>query len=316
MQKVLTQADIALITWSAIAPTNSQLCFKLVHEFGPVKALKWARSVTLELEFPDIDPFMSEEDKLTEKANLDMLRQELQRNLGSFNLAHELELLEQLGGHFITREDPDYPQGLYDLWETRPYVLYVLGQMPEELSNCVAIVGNSHDQSVDSSYLTSQLASELSHQGYTVVSNSNAGVALEAMLSTFYVNKAPVSTVVVMPSGLSNLYPPKNKEDLETLIQEKGCIVTEFIPSTPPSKQRIIASNRLTAALGIVNILIEATENSNAIEVIKIGQDIGRKIGVFPGPVTSEANKGSNKLIQEEAFAVLSNQDVLDLVTD
>jgi DNA processing protein len=71
--------------------------------------------------------------------------------------------------------------------------------------------------------------------------------------------------------------------------------------------------NRLIAALARATIVTEAPLKSGALITSSIAADIGRDVGVVPGPIDIPACAGSNRLLAEGATPILGPTDALSL---
>ena len=81
-------------------------------------------------------------------------------------------------------------------------------------------------------------------------------------------------------------------------------------PGSAPTKWRFLARNRLIAAHSRVSLVVEAGARSGSLNEAGHARTLGRKVAAVPGPVTSAASVGTNRLIQEGAALVTCADDV------
>ncbi len=71
---------------------------------------------------------------------------------------------------------------------------------------------------------------------------------------------------------------PKEHERLFEEISEKGCILSEYPPKTPPREYNFPKRNRLISALSDQLYVIDAGRNSGANATMESSMKYGRKV--------------------------------------
>lgn len=216
----------------------------------------------------------------------------------------ELALAQRAGAKVLTLDDPDYPAPLREI-PTPPPVLYMLGRWEPQDEYAVAIVGTRRCTSYGR-FVARKLAAELAAHGVTVVSGLAPGIdgaAHEGALSAG-------RTVAVLGSGLGKPY-PAGSERLIADIALRGAVVSEFPWETPGSHWTFPRRNRIIAGLARAVVVVEAPQRSGALITADCALAQGKEVLAVPGPITSDASQGTNRLLQEGAKLVLSTQDVL-----
>ncbi len=216
----------------------------------------------------------------------------------------ELLLAEQAGARVLTLDDPDYPAVLRDISATPP-VVYVLGSLEPEDTRAVAIVGTRRCTSYGR-FVAKRLASELAGQGVTVVSGLAPGIDAAAHEGALTSGR----TVAVLGTGLGNPYPAGSERRIQE-ISQRGAVLSEFPWMTRGSQWTFPRRNRIIAGLAQAVVVIEAPERSGALITADYALAQGKDVLAVPGPITSEASRGSNRLIQDGAKLVLSATDIL-----
>lgn len=199
----------------------------------------------------------------------------------------------------------DFPGRLRNIPDI-PRAIYLLGRLPEEEEVTVGIIG-ARDGTGYGKAIARRLAGELSHYGIGIVSGMAYGIdtaAHEGALS------AGGKTYAVLGSGADICYPAANRTIYEK-IKERGGIISEYAPGSPPLPHHFVERNRLLAGLSDVLIVIEAKERSGTFITVDRALEQGKQVFAVPGRITDPLSKGCNKLLQEGASLCLSTADIL-----
>jgi len=208
--------------------------------------------------------------------------------------------------HLIAWDDTDYPRALLDIGHAPP-VLFFIGR--RELLNrpAFAVVGSRH-ATPQGRMNAREFARALGEAGLTIVSGLALGIdaaAHEGALAT------DASTLAIIGTGADRVYPARNR-DLARRIAERGGIMTEFVPGTPPRKENFPRRNRLISGLARGVLVVEATLSSGSLITARWAGEQGREVFAIPGSIHSPFAKGCHKLIREGAKLVETARDVLE----
>ncbi|HEY3383241.1 MAG TPA: DNA-processing protein DprA [Vicinamibacterales bacterium] len=219
--------------------------------------------------------------------------------------AHDLAKAASLDILTIPWGDPRYPRLLGAIPDP-PLVLWLKGQ-PESLHRpCVAMVG-SRAASPYGLEVVSRLAGELAAAGATIVSGLARGVDSAGHRAAL---GADGDTVAVLGSGPDIVYPPEHGA-LAATIAERGALVSEWPPGTPPERFRFPARNRIISGLSLAVIVIEAAEKSGSLITAEFALSQGREVMAVPGSVLSGRHTGCHHLLRDGATLVETSGDVL-----
>lgn len=234
------------------------------------------------------------------------LAQRLEQVRGGVDLAAILDMINSQGIQVLTWEDERYPRRLKEI-DQPPPVLYLRGDLAVEDFWAVAVVGTRRVSGYGRQ-VTEELAATLAMNGITVVSGLARGVdgiAHQAAL------KAGGRTVAVLGCGVDRIYPPEHAA-LAARVVEKGALISDYPPGTPPDAANFPPRNRIISGLAIATVVVEAGETSGALITAKFANDQGREVFAVPGNILSPQAKGTNQLIAEGARPMLSGQDLLN----
>jgi len=213
--------------------------------------------------------------------------------------------IESQGIRILTWEDEAYPQRLKEI-DQPPPVLYVRGEyLPDDVF-AVAIVGTRRVTPYGRQ-ITEQLAAFLASNGMTVISGLARGVDAIAHQTSL---KAGGRTIGVLGSGVDKIYPPEHRSLAEQMI-ERGAIISDYAPGTPPDASNFPPRNRIISGLSLAVVVIEAGETSGALITAEFAAEQGREIFAVPGSILAPQSKGTNKLIQNGALPLLCVEDLM-----
>lgn len=225
------------------------------------------------------------------------------RNL---DLANQLRLFCQKEGvRIVTWADDEYPELLRNTSDN-PIALYVKGTIPE-YSYGVAVVG-SRECSEYGIKAASYFSAALANKGIPIISGGARGIDTAAHESCL---KAGGQTIAVLGCGIDVAYPAENKE-LFNRIAEKGAVISEYPPGTPPLAYNFPARNRIVVGLSHGVLVTEARRKSGALITAHIAADEGREVFAVPGNIFSGRSLGCHDLLRKGAKMAETVQDILE----
>jgi DNA processing protein len=155
---------------------------------------------------------------------------------------------------------------------------------------------------------TLQIVKGLVDSNLTIVSGMARGIDTIAHESTLSMNG---STIAVLGCGIDVVY-PKSNHDLWERIGEKGVLVSEFNPGTPPEAYNFPRRNRIISGLSAATIVVEAGERSGSLITADYALQQGREVFAVPGPITSPLSSGTFKLLRDGAVPARSGLEIAE----
>ena len=219
----------------------------------------------------------------------------------------ECRRIEAANVRLLTFLDADYPRRLFEIGDPPP-LLYLRGIIPA-WEPAIAVVG-SRRATREGLKAAERLSSELAAVGALVVSRLARGIDTAAHRGALAGGGA---TVAVLGCGVDVDYPPENRELAEQLSRN-GCIISEFPMTTQPLAEHFPRRNRIISGLSRGVLVVEAVEKSGSLITARYALDQGREVLAVPGPISTPACRGSNRLIKEGAQLVDCVEDILDAV--
>lgn len=209
----------------------------------------------------------------------------------------------------LIRSDSGFPSLLAAI-PSAPLVLYCRGSLECLKDPSVAIVGTRHPTPYGDR-AARMLAEGLAGLGITTVSGLARGIDTAVHEASL---KGGAKTIAVMGTGMDQIYPPEN-EKLAERISVNGVVVTEFRDGTPPLAACFPQRNRIISGLSLGTVVIEARERSGALITARFAAEQGKEVFAVPGPITSKASAGPNRLIQQGAKLVEDVEDILEEIS-
>lgn len=205
----------------------------------------------------------------------------------------------------LRRSDAEYPALLLPV-PTAPDTLHVRGRLVDGDALAVAIVGSRRATPYGLD-VAETLAADLAARGVTIVSGLARGIDSAAHRGALRVGGR---TIAVLGSGVDVVYPPENQRLADEIV-ERGALVSQFEPGTPPLPHNFPTRNSVIAGLSLAVVVVEAAERSGSLITARLAAELGREVLAVPGRVTAAESRGANRLIQDGAALALGWEDVI-----
>jgi DNA processing protein len=221
-------------------------------------------------------------------------------------VGNDLRWLEAEHHYLVTLTDPVYPDLLKQLSDP-PAGLFVSGN-PALLSTPQLAVVGSRNPTPYGRETAESFARHLSTCGLTITSGLAAGI--DAASHRGALQSSAGLTVAVCGTGLDIVY-PRSSEALAREIEQRGALVSEFPPGTPPRKHHFPRRNRIISGLSLGTMVVEATLGSGSLITARMAGDQGREVFAIPGSIHNPMAKGCHQLIRQGAKLVDTADDIL-----
>jgi len=220
-------------------------------------------------------------------------------------LRRNYEAAKKKGISMLCRESDGYPKRLKHIF-LPPLMIYVYGNLPQEDIPVLAVIG-ARNCSVYGEEIAGSFSGRLSAAGVQIVSGMARGI--DAAAGRAAINEAG-SAYAVLGSGVDVCYPKENKL-LYSRLKERGGVISEEIPGTPPVSWNFPKRNRIISGLSDAVFVVEARENSGSLITVSYALEQGKEIYAVPGRIYEKLTEGTNRLIQEGAYLVREPEDIL-----
>ncbi|HZN13415.1 MAG TPA: DNA-processing protein DprA [Acidimicrobiales bacterium] len=189
-----------------------------------------------------------------------------------------------------------------------PPVLYWRGDLAVLDRPRVAIIGTRRCTHYGRQ-VAARLGRDLAEAGVAVVSGLALGIDGAAHTGALAASGgAPV--VGVVGSGLDVVYPRRHARLWED-VGSRGLLVSEAPPGAAPEPWRFPARNRIIAALAQAVVVVESHPAGGSNHTVAAAIDRSVPVLAVPGPITSSASAGANRLLAEGCPPVTHVDDVL-----
>lgn len=199
-----------------------------------------------------------------------------------------------------------YPR-LLEKIKKAPQELYFEGNESVLNMPCVTVVGsrNMTDYGRD---VTREIVKELCLAGICVVSGLAVGIDTIAHQTCLdYGGK----TVAVLGCGLNKVFPAENKGLYKDIINNGGCVISEYEPNTIAQKRFFPERNRIVSGLSLATVVIEATYRSGTSITAKCALEQGRKLFCIPNSIGNKNSAGIINLLKSGATLVTDGKEIL-----
>ncbi len=193
-----------------------------------------------------------------------------------------------------------------------PEKLYIKGNLPEENTICLCIVG-ARKNSLYGEEVCKKLISGLCGYDICIVSGMATGIDSIAHRTSL---EYGLKTIAFPGSGLGEnvLYPSQNHRLAKEIIDSGGAIISEFEIDQEAQLWTFPKRNRLMAGISKATIVVEAELKSGTLITSKYATEYNREVGAVPGQITSSLSQGPNMLIDLGAKIIRSSEDILEML--
>ena len=217
-----------------------------------------------------------------------------------------LRTCRKKGLHILTFQDAAYPSRLKNIPDP-PLVFYYKGRLPDfDALPVIGVVGTRRASAYGLN-AARRMGYQIARCGGIVVSGMADGIDSMATRGAL---TADMPAIGILGCGADIVYPAKNRE-LFADMEQYGCLMSEFIPGTPPLGRNFPKRNRIISGLACGVLVVEAPEKSGALITAHAALDQGRDVFVVPGNIDVDTFVGSNRLLRDGAIAVSSGWDIL-----
>jgi len=224
------------------------------------------------------------------------------------NAERDFARARKLGARFVARGEAGYPPLLRHI-PGPPPLICIKGRAGLADLPLFAIAGSRNASALGMKF-TRQVAREVGAAGYGIVSGLARGIdtaAHEASIDT--------GTIAVMAGGIDHIYPRENAR-LFAAIAERGLIVTEMTPGTPPRARYFPRRNRLVSGMSLGVFIAEAAFRSGSLITARLAGEQGREVFAMPGSPLDPRAAGTNRLIRDGAALVSNAGDILGVLNE
>ena len=194
----------------------------------------------------------------------------------------------------INKNDELFPESFKAIGEDCPERIYVMGNIELLKSeHKVAIIGsrNATRAGLSKAY---GLGLEYARKGYVVVSGLALGCDAAAHRGCM---AGGAGTIAIVATGLDLVHPRENIPLQEEILRKGGLILSEQSLGVKANPTRLVARNRLQAALSEEVVVAECPIHSGTMHTVRFAQKYGKAIKAAILPFDKEENSGNKYII-------------------
>lgn len=207
-----------------------------------------------------------------------------------------LKRQERLGIYTLPFNHLRFPDCLRGIGDDCPPLIHLLGNTDLLKRQSVAIIGA---RKADSSGCKAayKWGAEYTKKGYAVVSGLALGCDTSAHQGCI---EAEGSTIAVVAIGLDITHPKENKLLQEVILANGGLILSEQIIGVKANPTRLIARNRLQAALSQKVIVTQCPMESGTMYTVRFAQKYEKDVYAVQFNEYGMNSSGNEYLIKEQ----------------
>lgn len=211
-----------------------------------------------------------------------------------------LDRQEKLGIVSISCQDSDFPKSLLAIGDDCPAVIHCNGNLELlKAEKYVAIIGaRSADKEGNSKAY--QLGEEYARNGYVVVSGLALGCDTSAHRGCLSVGG---KTIAIVGNGLDITHPRENQSLEDAILANGGLLLSEQPIGVKANPTRLVARNRLQAAMSQIVILAQCPAQSGSMHTMRFARKYHKQSLAATFPRRTDANAGNYALIDQNLAA-------------
>ena len=225
-------------------------------------------------------------------------------NIGNVDLLNAAEnevqfcIENQIG---ITYNIHEPLPGLLNECDDAPVLLYSKGKFPSN-KNSLSIVGTRNITAYGRRFVHDFL-SELS--GKNVQTISGLALGTDTCVHEESINNN-IPTVAVLAHGLQIIYPTKNTKLADKVLENGGCLLTEYTSTQALIREKFLQRNRIVAGISATTIIVETAYGGGSMSTANYAANYNREVLALPGNIDHKQSQGCNLLISQNKARIIS----------
>lgn len=210
----------------------------------------------------------------------------------------ELESTKASGIRFYSFYDEGYPERLRSIPDP-PAVLYVKGDLSGlHAAKSLAVIG-TREPTPYGEAVARRSAATAAEAGFTIVSGLAHGcdaLGHEGCLDAHGVG------VAVMAHGLDKVYPAANRGLASRLLENGGCLVSEYPLGVTPMRTAFAERDRIQSGLSDAVLVVETDVKGGTMHTVRFSREQNRILACIDHPDkwrTEDKTRGNQMMIAE-----------------
>ena len=194
----------------------------------------------------------------------------------------------------ITILDDTYPKKLFDMDKEKPLYLYVKGNAKALSKPNIAVIGTRKPSEASQEFEKNLVKSIVNESKRVVVSGLALGCDKIAHKTTVDENQI---TIAILPSGVNVIKPASNKGLAEEIINNGGCLVSEYEPDASVHRGAYVERDKIVAAFCDATFVVECGIGSGTMKTVEAAKEYQRQIFCYLPDEKEEGYFEGNELI-------------------
>lgn len=211
------------------------------------------------------------------------------------------EIRSASGVEVITIFSDRYPKKLSALGSSAPLILYTRGDLEALYNNSVAIIGtrkpSAHSEKVEQNLVSKIIELDGKRSIVSGLANGCDEIAHRTALQNNGI------TMAVLPSGVKNIVPAKNRNLAEEIVLNKGCLISEYSINADATRWSFVERDGLIAALADTTVVMECGINSGTMHTVHKAAELKKPIACYWPNDFSKGMYGGNVYMIEKMGA-------------
>jgi DNA processing protein len=212
----------------------------------------------------------------------------------------------RLGVSILGFNDPEFPRMLRDINDP-PVLLFAKGNLHSLNTTGVAVIGTREPSPIGAK-MAERSGYLFASNRLTVVSGLALGCDTAAHIGCL---KAGGVTIAILAHGLDTIYPRKNQELALRIVDEGGCLLSEYPIGTRLHRSYLVDRDRLQSGISHGVFVVETAVKGGTMHTVGFALTQQRILGCFEHPeaYTMHEKAQGNKLLIEEGKALPIEND-------
>lgn len=215
--------------------------------------------------------------------------------------------------YVITVFDENYPKKLEVMGKKRPLILYIKGNVEALTKNNIAIIGTRKPSKLSQEFEEGLVKNIVNNSQRVIVSGLALGCDKIAHKTTVDENKI---TVAILPSGVDVITPASNKKLANDIIENNGCLVSEYEPNAKAFKRTYVERDQIVAAFSDATFVVECGVKSGTMHTVNAARKLNKQIfSYLPKDITNDLFDG-NKYILDNNYDAIPVESIDEFLED
>ena len=197
----------------------------------------------------------------------------------------------------ITVFDDNYPKQLHLMKNKKPLILYVKGNVEALSKENIAFIGTRKPSKISEEFEKQTIKSILKDNDRIIVSGLALGCDKIAHQATVDEKKI---TIAVLPSGVNLITPASNKKLASQILENNGCLISEYEPDARAFKGNYLERDNIVAALSDAIFVVECGIKSGTMHTVNFSRKYNTPLFTYLPNERPYESFGGNEFILNE----------------